>query len=170
LSVIDGGRRVSLRRIIKTLGVIGPAVLVSVELFDPASIVTATAAGATYGFQVLWAAFYAGILLMVIQEVSARVGVVTGNTLAENIYQKYGKRYSLSLFVPSVFLDFATLTAEVMGLSLAISFIFGTPYSFGVFASILLVALLTYFGSYSILEKVSVLRDHNHLSIPVFRF
>jgi Mn2+/Fe2+ NRAMP family transporter len=63
----------SLRRLIKTLGVIGPAVLVSVELFDPASIVTATAAGATYGFQVLWAAFYSGILLIIIQEISARV-------------------------------------------------------------------------------------------------
>ena len=146
----------SLRRIIKTLGAIGPAVLVSVELFDPASIVTATAAGAAYGFQVLWAAFYSGMLLIIIQEISARVGVVTGNTLAENIYQKYGKRYSFSLFVPSVFLEFATLTAEVMGLSLAVSFASGMPYSFSVLASISLVAVLTYFGSYKVLEKVIV--------------
>jgi manganese transport protein len=146
----------SLRRIIKTLGVLGPAVLVSVELFDPASIVTATAAGAAYGFQVLWAAFYSGILLIIVQEVSARVGVVTGSTLAENIYQQFGQRYSLSLFVPSLFLEFATLTAEVMGLSLAISFVFGTPYPLGVFASILLVAVLTYFGSYKVLEKAIV--------------
>lgn len=153
---MDEGDAMSLRRIMKTLGVMGPAVLVSVELFDPASIVTATAAGAAYGFQVLWAAFYSGILLIIIQEISARVGVVTGKTLAENIYQKYGKRYSFSIFVPSVFLEFATLTAEVMGLSLALSFVFGTPYSFGVLVSITLVAILTYFGSYSVLEKVIV--------------
>jgi NRAMP (natural resistance-associated macrophage protein)-like metal ion transporter len=58
--------------------------------------------------------------------------------------------------VPSVFLEFATLTAEVMGLSLAVSFVSGMPYSFGVLASILLVAVLTYFGSYNVLEKIIV--------------
>jgi NRAMP (natural resistance-associated macrophage protein)-like metal ion transporter len=151
-----GDDAVNLRKVVKTLAVFGPAVLVSVELFDPASIVTATAAGATYGFPVLWAALYSGILLIVIQEISARVGVVTGKTLSENIYQTYGKHYSLSLFIPSIFLEFATLTAEVMGLSLAISFIFMVPYYFAVFASFLIVAVLTYFGSYSALEKVIV--------------
>lgn len=51
-----------LKQIIRTLGVIGPAVLISVELFDPASIVTATAAGSALGFGVLWATFYSGII------------------------------------------------------------------------------------------------------------
>jgi manganese transport protein len=146
----------SLRKIVRKLGILGPAVLVSVELFDPASIVTATAAGATFGFSVLWAAFYSGILLIVIQEISARVGVVTGKTLAENIYEKYGKRYSLSLFVPSIFLDFATLTAEVMGLSLAISYMFAIPYFLAVIFSVSLNVVLIYSGSYDVLEKVII--------------
>jgi manganese transport protein len=106
----------SLRKLIKTFSVIGPAVLVSVELFDPASIVTATASGAAFGFDVLWAAFYSGIILIVIQEISARLGVVTGKSLAENIYEKYGRGYSYFLFVASIFLDLSTLTAKVMGL------------------------------------------------------
>jgi manganese transport protein len=63
------------------LSIFGPAILVSVELFDPASIVAATAAGAAVGLVVLWAAFYSGIMLIVIQEISARLGVVTGKTL-----------------------------------------------------------------------------------------
>jgi manganese transport protein len=145
---------VNFRKLIKTLAVIGPAVLVSVELFDPASIVTATASGALAGFGVLWAAFYSGILLIVMQEISARLGVVTGKTLAENIHQKYGRRYSLLLLGASIFLDYSTLTAEVMGLSLALSVIFNTSYFVGVLTSILIATLLVYFSPYSVIEKV----------------
>jgi manganese transport protein len=147
----------SLRKIMKRIGVLGPAILISVELFDPASIVSNTAGGAIVGFSVLWAAFYAGILLIVIQEISARLGVVTGKTLAENIHETYGRRYSYFCFVPSIFLDFATLTAEVMGISLAISFLFGIPYLLAILSSILITAVLVYFGSYHILEKFIML-------------
>jgi Mn2+/Fe2+ NRAMP family transporter len=89
-----------LKQAVRTLGVLGPAVLISVELFDPASIVTATAAGAAFGFSVLWAAFYSGILLVIVQEISARLGVVTGKTLAENIHHTYGKPIPCSFFSP----------------------------------------------------------------------
>lgn len=147
----------SLRKLVTTLSMIGPAVLVSVELFDPASIVTATASGATFGFEILWAAFYSGILLLIIQEISARLGVVTGKTLAENIHQMYGKRYSFLLFMISIFLDFSTLTAEIMGLTLVTSFSFKIPYSLGVVASILVCVFLVYFTSYGILEKAVML-------------
>ena len=110
------------RRILAMLSIFWPAILVSVELFDPASLVAATAAGAAVGLVVLWAAFYSGIMLIVIQEISARLGVVTGKTLAQNIRERYGANFSYILFVPSIFLDMSTLTAEVMGLSLAILF------------------------------------------------
>gem|GEM_PF-2616187 len=143
-----------LKKIINTLSVIGPAILVSIELFDPASIVTATASGASQGFTVLWAALYSGILLILIQEISARLGVITGKTLAENIYHNYGRSYAFLLFIITIFLDLATLTAEVMGLSLAISFIFKTPYFLGVLASILATTFLIYFSPYNKLERV----------------
>ncbi|MBO3801897.1 MAG: Nramp family divalent metal transporter [Thermoproteota archaeon] len=142
------------RKAIRAISVIGPAILVSVELFDPASIVTATAAGAAFGFNVLWAAFYSGLMLIVIQEISARLGVVTGKTLAENIHQKFGKLYSLILFLPSILLDFSTLTAEVMGLSLAISFVFDVPYYVSTIASIVLTVFILILGSYDIIEKI----------------
>ncbi len=136
------------------LSIFGPAILVSVELFNPASIVAATAAGASVGLVVLWAAFYSGIMLIVIQEISARLGVVTGKTLAENIRERYGANFSHILFIPSIFLDMSTLTAEVMGLSLAISFFFKAPYSIAMIVSVLLTTILFNIGSYSKLEKI----------------
>ena len=66
-------KKINLKRVLTIISVFGPAVLVSVELFDPASIVAATAAGAAVGFAVLWAAFYSGVLLIGIQEISARL-------------------------------------------------------------------------------------------------
>ena len=142
-----------LKQVIRVLGVMGPAVLVSVELFDPASIVTATASGSALGFGVLWAAFYSGVLLIIVEEVSARLGVVTRKTLADNIYHTYGRRYSLFLFVTYLFLDLSTLTAEVIGLSLALSFLLKIPYVLGVLATISFTCFLVLLGSYSKVEK-----------------
>lgn len=153
----SGTALMNLRKLLKTLAIFGPAVLVSVELFDPASIVTATVAGATYGYDVLWAAFYSGILLIGIQEISARLGVVTGKTLAENIYQRFGSRYSFPLFIISLFSNFFTLTAEIMGLSLAVSFLFGLAYPLAISISILIVVLLVYSTSYDTLEKILII-------------
>jgi len=143
-----------LRDIVRVIGVLGPAVLVSVELFDPASIVADTSGGAGFGFAILWAAFYSGMLLIVVQETSARLGVMTGMTLAENIYQRYGKKYSYFFFSVSLFLDLGTLTAEVIGLSLAISFLLGLPYMAAVLTSVLITAILAFFFSYHLLEKI----------------
>jgi manganese transport protein len=146
-----------LKQIITAISVFGPAVLVSVELFDPASIVAATAAGAAVGFAVLWAAFYSGILLIGIQEISARLGCVTGKTLAEIIHQRFGPRFSLPLFTVSMFLNLATLTAEIMGLSLAVSFLFKIPYPLAIALSILLNIILVYLTSYDKLEKILII-------------
>ncbi len=147
-------KKINLKQVLTVISVFGPAVLVSVELFDPASIVAATAAGAAVGFSVLWAAFYSGILLIGIQEISARLGVVTGKTLAENIHQRFGPRYSLPLFAVSLFLNLATLTAEIIGLSLAFSFLFNIAYPIAVSISILLNIFLVFLTSYDTLEKI----------------
>ena len=150
-------KKMSLKQVITIISIFGPAVLVSVELFDPASIVAATAAGAAVGLAVLWAAFYSGILLIGIQEISARLGVVTGKTLAENIHQRFGPRYSRPLFILSMFLNLATLTAEIMGLSLALSFLFKIAYPLAVLISILLNIILVYFTAYDKLEKILII-------------
>jgi len=150
-------KKMNLKQVLTVISVFGPAVLVSVELFDPASIVAATAAGAAVGFAVLWAAFYSGVLLIGIQEISARLGVVTGKTLAENIHQRFGPRYSLPLFTLSLFLILATLTAEIMGLSLAVSFLFKIAYPLAIAISILLNIILVYLTSYDKLEKILII-------------
>ena len=150
-------KKISPKQVLTIISIFGPAVLVSVELFDPASIVAATAAGAAVGFAVLWSAFYSGVLLIGVQEISARLGVVTGKTLAENIHERFGRRFSLPLFTISMFLNLATLTAEIMGLSLALSYLFKIAYPLAIAISILLNIILVYLTSYDKLEKILII-------------
>lgn len=97
------------------------------------------------------------MLLIVIQEISARLGVVTGRTLAENIHDRYDRRYSILLLGSLIILDFGTLTAEIIGLSLVISFALRISYEVAIPISILFTSFLVYRVSYDRLEKVIIL-------------
>ena len=64
---------------------IGPAVLVTAAFIGPGTVITATMAGANYGFSLLWALVFSVIATIILQEMAARLGVVTQQDLGENI-------------------------------------------------------------------------------------
>lgn len=113
---------------LKYLLPLGPAILISIDLFDPASIISLTVAGSLYGYALLWTAFYSVVMLIVVQDMAARLGIVTKKTYPENLYDKYGKRVALSMMLPSTFLDVTTLVAEIIALGLAASILTGLNY------------------------------------------
>jgi len=106
---------------LKYLLPLGPALLIAIDLFDPASIISLTVAGSLFGYALLWTAFYSVIMLIVVQDMAARLGIVTKKTYPENLYDKYGKRAALGMMLPSTFLDVTTLVAEIIALGLAAS-------------------------------------------------
>lgn len=113
---------------LKYLLPLGPALLIAIDLFDPASIISLTVAGSLYGYALLWTAFYSVVMLIVVQDMAARLGIVTKKTYPENLYDKYGKRIALSMMLPSTFLDVTTLVAEIIALGLAASILTGLNY------------------------------------------
>ena len=113
---------------LKYLLPLGPAILIAIDLFDPASIISLTVAGSIYGYELLWTAFYSVIMLIVVQDMAARLGIVTKKTYPENLYDTYGKRVALGMMLPSTFLDVTTLVAEIIALGLAASIITGLNY------------------------------------------
>jgi len=113
---------------LKYLLPLGPALLIAIDLFDPASIISLTVAGSIYGYELLWTAFYSVVMLIVVQDMAARLGIVTKKTYPENLYDKYGKRVALGMMLPSTFLDVTTLVAEIIALGLAASIITGLNY------------------------------------------
>jgi len=113
---------------LKYLLPLGPALLIAIDLFDPASIISLTVAGSIYGYALLWTAFYSVVMLIVVQDMAARLGIVTKKTYPENLYETYGKRTALGMMLPSTFLDVTTLVAEIIALGLAASIITGLNY------------------------------------------
>jgi NRAMP (natural resistance-associated macrophage protein)-like metal ion transporter len=113
---------------LKYLLPLGPALLIAIDLFDPASIISLTVAGSLYGYALLWTAFYSVVMLIVVQDMAARLGIVTKKTYPENLYDTYGKRVSLGMMLPSTFLDITTLVAEIIALGLAASILTGLNY------------------------------------------
>jgi len=113
---------------LKYLLPLGPALLIAIDLFDPASIISLTVAGSLYGYALLWTAFYSVIMLIVVQDMAARLGIVTKKTYPENLYNRYGKRVALGMMLPSTFLDVTTLIAEIIALGLAASILTGVNY------------------------------------------
>lgn len=107
---------------------LGPALIIAIDLFDPASIISLTVAGSLYGYLLLWTAFYSVIMLIVVQDMAARLGIVTKKTYPENLHDKYGKYFALGMMLPSTFLDVTTLVAEIVALGLAASILTGLNY------------------------------------------
>lgn len=107
---------------------LGPALLISIDLFDPASIISLTVAGSLFGYLLLWTAFYSVLMLIVVQDMAARLGIVTKKTYPENLYDRYGRYASLGMMLPSTFLDVTTLVAEIIALGLAASILTGLNY------------------------------------------
>ena len=113
---------------LKYLLPLGPALLIAIDLFDPASIISLTVAGSIYGYALLWTAFYSVVMLIVVQDMAARLGIVTKKTYPENLYDRYGRRVALGMMLPSTFLDVTTLVAEIIALGLAASILTGLNY------------------------------------------
>jgi manganese transport protein len=67
-------------------------------------------------------------MLIVVQDMAARLGIVTKKTYPENLYDKYGRRVALGMMLPSTFLDVTTLVAEIIALGLAASILTGLNY------------------------------------------
>ncbi len=71
---------------------LGPAFLVTAAFIGPGTVITATLAGANFGFALLWAVLFSVIATIILQEMTARLGVVTQQGLGENIYHAAGDK------------------------------------------------------------------------------
>lgn len=93
----------------------GPAVVVSVAYMDPGNIVTNLQAGAGYGYTLLWAVLFANVVAMLFQAISARLGVVTGMSLAAVCARSLPRPVVLAMWVVGEIAAMATDLAEFLG-------------------------------------------------------
>jgi Mn2+/Fe2+ NRAMP family transporter len=114
---IDHIRNMRNYRIIAILGIIGPGVIAGNAGNDAGGIATYSIAGAHEGYGLLWALILNTIALAVVQEMSARMGVVTGKGFADLVREQFGVRVTLAVMALFVFANLTVTIAEFAGIA-----------------------------------------------------
>ncbi len=135
------------------LAIVGPGIVTGSVDNDAGGITTYSVAGATYGYNLLWTMIPAFIVLFVVQEMNARMGIVTGKGLADLIRENAGLKVTFFIFVGLLLADLGNTTTEFAGVA-------GSMEIFGVskYISVPIVAVAVWFlvvkGTYKLAEKI----------------
>jgi manganese transport protein len=105
----------------------GPAVIASVAYMDPGNFATNIQAGARYGYGLLWVVVLANLLAMLFQALSARLGIVTGQSLATLCRTHFPRPVTAAMWVVSEIAAMATDLAETVGAAIGLSLLLGLP-------------------------------------------
>jgi len=106
---------------------LGPAFIASVAYVDPGNFATNVAGGAKYGYLLLWVVLAANLMAMLVQTLSAKLGIATGKNLAETCRDEFPKPVSVALWIEAEAIAMATDLAEVLGAALGLYLLFGIP-------------------------------------------
>ena len=109
----------------------GPAFVAAVAYVDPGNVAANLTAGASYGYLLLWVLVAANVMAVLIQYLSAKLGLVTGRTLPQLIGERMGKPGRLAFWGQAEIVAAATDIAEVIGGALALNLLFGIPLPLG---------------------------------------
>lgn len=116
----------------KMLAFSGPGYLVAVGYMDPGNWATDLAGGAKYGYALLFVILVSSLFAMILQYLSAKVGIVTGRDLAQICRDNFGKRTSIFLWIMAEIMIIACDLAEVIGSAIALNLLFKIPLAVGV--------------------------------------
>ncbi|SHG86960.1 Nramp family divalent metal transporter [Streptoalloteichus hindustanus] len=106
---------------------LGPAFVAAVAYVDPGNVATSAAAGAHYGYLLVWVVVVANVMAGLVQYLSAKLGLVTGRTLPELLGERLGRGARLAYWAQAELVAAATDLAEVLGGAIALRVLFGLP-------------------------------------------
>ena len=145
-----------LRRLGTFMAILGPGIITGSVDNDAGGITTYSVAGAAYGYSLLWTLIPSFIVLVVIQEMNARMGIVTGKGLADLIRENFGVKITFFIFLGLLFADIGNTTTEFAGVAGSLE-IFGLSKYISVPLAALLVWVLVLKSSYRFAEKIFLL-------------
>lgn len=135
---------------------IGPGFIVTVGFIDPGNWATNIAAGAQFGYTLLWVVLLSTIMLIILQINSSKLGIVTGECLAEATTKHFSK-YKSRIILATVFIAIiATLVAELLGSAIALNMLFQIPIKYGTLISAVVVMFFVLTNSYRKIERVII--------------
>lgn len=106
---------------------LGPAFIASVAYMDPGNFATNIQGGAEFGYQLLWVIVASNLMAMLIQSLSAKLGIATGQNLAEHCRNQFSQPVVISMWIIGELVAIATDLAEFLGAALGFYLLFGMP-------------------------------------------
>ncbi len=131
-------------RLRATLTMLGPAFVAAIAYVDPGNFATNIQGGAKFGYLLLWVVLAANLMAMLIQYLSAKVGIVTDSTFPELFREHYPRSASRVMWLQAEVMAMSTDVAEFVGAALGLNLLFGVP--------LLWAGVMTGFIAFAILE------------------
>ena len=126
-----------------TLAMLGPAFVAAIAYVDPGNFATNLQGGARFGYLLLWVVLAANLMAMVIQYLSAKLGIVTDRTLPELCRKRFARPVTWGLWIQAEIMAMSTDIAEFVGAALGLNLLFGVPLlTAGLMTGVIAFALL----------------------------
>lgn len=131
---VDTSKKIGWR---KVLSFFGPAYLVSVGYMDPGNWATDLAGGSKFGYTLIWVLLMSNMMALLLQSMSARLGIVRGRDLAQANRETYPRYINISFYILAEIAIAATDLAEILGMAIGIQLLTGLPLIWGVVLTVL---------------------------------
>ena len=128
----------------KILSFFGPAYLVSVGYMDPGNWATDLAGGSQFGYKLIWVLLMSNLMALLLQSLSARLGIVRGRDLAQASRETYPRYINYALYVLAEIAIAACDLAEILGMAIGLQLLTGLPLIWGVLITVLDTFLFLY--------------------------
>ncbi len=131
-------------RVRATLAMLGPAFVASIAYVDPGNFATNLQGGAEYGYLLLWVVLLANLMAMLIQYLSAKLGIATDRNYPEVVRERYPRAFTWGMWIQAEIMAMSTDIAEFLGAAIGLNLLFGVP--------LLVAGLITGVIAFAILE------------------
>lgn len=162
-------KSVNTRNIMLFLAILGPGIITANVDNDAGGITTYSIAAANYGYAILWMMIPTTIALVVVQEMCARMGAVTGKGLSDLIRESFGVKVTFYVMIALLLTNMGNSISEFAGIAASLE-IFGISKYVSVPVSAVLVWLLIVKGSYKMVEKVFLVACMVYVAYPIAAF
>src|ERR687888_444255 len=123
----EGERALQRTRKFRMLPFLGPAFVACVAYIDPGNFATNIAGGSKFGFTLVWVIVASNLMAMLIQTLSAKLGIATGRNLPEVCREQFSRRTSIGLWLQAEVIAMATDLAEFLGAAVGIKLLLDIP-------------------------------------------
>src|SRR4051812_25820311 len=125
------------------VAILGPAFVACIAYVDPGNFATNIAGGAKFGYLLLWVLLAANLMAMVIQNLSAKIGLATGKNLPELCREHFSRPVTIGLWIQAELIAMATDLAEFVGAAIALNLLFDVPlFAAGLITAVVAFAVL----------------------------